>query len=228
MKTMIAAIAIAMLLAATIVGQTKPNFQQSQKQNSIALKRYEWKSRTQIQKDGETKNEQLALMSYDAEGNLQKTLIASSPEPNLPEHGLRGLIAKNKKKDFMRKIEDLRSLATAYRELTPDKFEGFLASAKVTPEEKLVRMQGYNVLQAGDSMIMWFDPVSRRQRRVEIQTALDEKPVQIISEFQDIAQGGPTFMARNLLNYAGTSLVIITQNFDYTLSKSNETAVRNR
>ena len=228
MKKSTFAVAIVGLLTATIAAQTNQKFAQAQKENAQALMQYEWKARTEIQKDGETRKDQLVLMRYDSNGELQQAVIASSPEPDLPTRGLRGLIAKNKKKDFMRKIEDLRHLVKSYSELPPDTMQRFMATAKVTPEQNLVRLTGFDLLQSGDSMTIWIDATSKRQRRIEIQTAMDEKPVQIVSEFQDIAPTGPTYMARNQVNYSGTSLVIITQNFDYTLARQSESAAVNR
>jgi hypothetical protein len=228
MKKSTLAVAIVGLMTATIAAQTNQKFAQAQKENARALMQYEWKSRTQIQRDGETKKDQLVLMRYDSNGELQQSVIASTPEPDLPTKGLRGLIAKNKKKDFMRKIEDLRHLVKSYSELTPDTMQRFMTTAKVTPEQNLVRLMGYDVLQSGDSMTIWIDTISKKQRRVEIQTAMDEKPVQIVSDFQDVTASGPTYMARNQVNYSGTSLVIITQNFDYTLTKQSESAAANR
>jgi hypothetical protein len=214
-------------MTATIVAQTNQKFAQAQKENARGLMQYEWKSRTEIQKDGETKKDQLVLMRYDSNGELQQAMIASAPEPDLPTKGLRGLIARNKKKDFMQKIEDLRHLVKSYSTLPAEPMQRFMATANVTPEQALVRLRGYDVLQAGDSMTIWIDPMSKKQRRVEIQTAMDEKPVQIVSEFQDIPNG-PTYMSRNQVNYSGASLVIITQNFDYTPLKQSENTAVNR
>jgi hypothetical protein len=223
MKTrMIAVIAAIVGLTTTIAAQTNQKLTQAQKENKLALMKYEWKSRTEIQKDGETKKDQLVQVSYDRDGNLLQATIASSPEPDLPTRGLRGLIAQNKKKDFMKKLDQLKALAKSYSDLPADKMQRFTSTAKVSTDQKLIRIQGYDVLQAGDSLTMWVDPMSQRQRRIEIMTALDSKPVSIVSEFQDI-QGGPTYMARNQVSY-GNSLVIITQNFDYTLKSVAQTS----
>jgi G3E family GTPase len=226
MKKLTFTVAIVGLITATIAAQTNQKLAQAQKENARALMQYEWKSRTEIQKDGETKKDQLVLMRYDSNGELQQAVIASSPEPDLPTRGLRGLIARNKKNEFMKKIEDLRHLVKSYSE--PETMQRFMATAKVTPEQNLVRLKGFDVLQSGDSMTIWIDMISKKQRRIEIQTAMDEKPVQIVSEFQDISPTGPTYMSRNQVNYSGTSLVIITQNFDYTLAKQSESAAVNR
>jgi hypothetical protein len=82
-----------------------------------------------------------------------------------------------------------------------------------------VRIEGRDVLQPGDSMTVFLDAVSRKQRRIEIQTSLDQRPVRIVSEFQDLTQG-PTYMARSQVSYDGSSIVIVTENFDYTRTET--------
>jgi len=123
-------------------------------------------------------------------------------------------------------FEDLRHLVKSYSE--PDTMQRFMATAKATPEQNVVQLKAYDVIQSGDSMTIWLDMISKKQRRVEIQTSMNEKPVKIVSEFQGIGPSGPTYMSRNQVNYSGTSLVIITQNFDYTLSKQSESAALNQ
>jgi len=223
MKRPLSIVAIATVITCSIAAQTGQRMANTQKENARALMKYEWKSRTEIIKDGETKTDQLALMSYDTDGNLQKTVIASSPEPDLPTKGLRGLIVQNKKKDFMRKLDELRTLAKSYSELTPDKMQRFMTSASIANDQQLIRIKGFDVLRSGDSMTLWVDPMSQRQRRVEITTELDDKPVRIVSEFQEVSKNGPTYLAHSKTSY-GSSLTIITQNFDYTIAKSAETA----
>jgi hypothetical protein len=226
MKKSSLAVAMVGLMTATVAAQTNQKFAQAQKENARALMQYEWKSRTEIQRDGETRKDQLVLMRYDSNGELQQAVIATTPEPDLPTRGLRGLIARNKKKDFMEKVEDLRHLVKSYSE--PDTMQRFMATAKVTPQQSMVQLKAYDVIQSGDSMTIWVDMMTKKQRRVEIQTSMNEKPVKIVSEFHDIGPSGPTYMSRNQVNYSGTSLVIITQNFDYTLSKHSESAALNQ
>lgn len=213
------ALPFVLLAAVAISGQMDRQFVQAQQQNALALKQHEWRSRTEIQKDGETKKVQLALMRYDHHGNLQKTVISSTPEPDLPKFGLRKVVAQKKLHEFRDKVEALGALARSYSELPPDRMQRYLATSTITPElttqHRLVRIEGRDVLQAGDSMTVFIDAVSRKQRRVEIQTTLDQKPVRIVSEFQDLAQVGPTYMARSQVNYDGSSVVIVTENFDY-------------
>lgn len=207
-----------LLAAVAINAQVDRQFAQSQQQNSLALRTYQWTSRMEIQKDGETKKVQISEMHYDNAGNVQKRVVSSTPEPDLPKFGIRRLVGQKKLGDFKEKIEQLGALAQSYGQLSPETMQRFMSNASITPEltaqHKLIRIEGRNVLQPGDAMTIFVDAVSRKQRRVEIQTSLDRKAVQIVSEFQDLPQG-PTYMARSQVSYEGNSLVIVTENFDY-------------
>ena len=218
MKRIIVGVALLWLAAVSVPAQTNEKMAQAAA-NVAALRQYQWKSRTEIQKDGETKNVQVTLMRYDSNGELQKTPVSGTPEPDLPKFGLRKRIAQKKLKEFRERVHELGALAISYSELSPEQMQRFMATASMTAEreqqQKLIRIDGQNILQPGDSMTMWIDPISRKQRRVEIQTVLDGKPVRIFSEFQDIPNGGPTYMALSRVNYNGGNVVIITENFDY-------------
>lgn len=211
-------IALLLLTAVAFPAQMDSKIAQAQQQNAAALRQYTWKSRTEIRKDGETKNVQLAFMRYDNDGWLQKTPISSTPQQQLPTRGLRGLIAQKKKEDFVEAVERLGNLAKSYSELRPEQMQRFMATASVTPEmnqqQKLFRITGSGVLQPSDSMTIWVDAVTRKQKRVEIRTTLERKPVRIVSEFQDLPMG-PTYMARSVVDNPGEGLTLMTENFDY-------------
>ncbi len=209
------AIPLALFAAVTITAQIDNRNARRQPDNPAALRQYEWTSRTEIRKDGETKRVEVASMRYDGNGQLQKTIIGATPEPDLPKFGLRHRIAKHKLEDFREKIASLAALAKSYADLSPDRKQRFMTTAAVTPEKKLLRLEGRDVLQTGDSMTIFLDVVSRKQRRVQIQTTFANKPVRIVSEFADLPDG-PTYMARSDVSYDGNSIGIITENFDYT------------
>src|SRR6185503_12739094 len=143
----------------------------------------------------------------------QMTVITKSPEPDLPKFGLRKAIAEKKVAEFKETVQQLGDLARSYAELSPEQMQRFMASGKVTPEVttegKLVRVDGRDVLHSGDWMTIWTDPTSRKQRRVQIETVFDKKPVVIVSEFQDLPQGGPTFMAVSRVSYDDGAVVIV-------------------
>jgi len=213
---LLAAIILAACAAVSAQQQSK-NFSQAQQENAKRLRQYSWKSRTEISKGGETKSTQLYLVRYDVEGNLQQILL-SGTSAQIPTHGLRGLIAKKKKADFLELLDGLKASAKSYGNLPPEKMQRFMTTASVTPEKttqgSLIRLQGRDVLEQGDTMTVWLDAATRRQRRVEIQTTYDKKPLRIVSEFKDLT-GGPTYLARSVVDYPSREATITTENFEY-------------
>jgi hypothetical protein len=213
---------IAMMLVSSLVvpaqapAQLKEMFARAQQQNAQALKQYAWKSRNEVRKNGESKSTQVFLMQYDAAGNLQKSQIGGSAPPSMPKGPILGRIAEKKREEFIELITGLRRQVEAYNQLPPEKMQAFLASAIITAQlnQVMIQIQGQNVLQRGDSMSIWLDTKTRKQRRVEINTFLENSPVKAVIEFGDLP-AGPTYMARTVVEYPKESLQLITENFDY-------------
>lgn len=230
MKTLLLGVGMGafMLSALTAPAQTNQKPAQVAQANTTALRQYQWKRRTEVQRKGETKNVQVALVRYDAQGQMQTTPLSGTPEPDLPKFGLRKAIAEKKYKEFKETVRQLGEVARSYGELAPDQMQKFMAGAAVSPEvvagQQLIRAEGHNVLHAGDSMTVWIDAGSSKQRRVEIQTVLDGKPVRIVSEFKDISPSGPTYLSVSRINYDDGSIGIVTENFDHEIARK-ETAV---
>lgn len=198
-------------------GQQDQKFAQAQKQNAQALRQYTWKSRTEIRKEGEVKNTKLFMSRYAPDGTQVQVLL-DEDSARLPKFGIRGAIARKKKEEAGKLIEALQQLAKSYGELPPAKMQEFMSKATVRLEtnapQPLLRLEATGVLQANDSMIVWIDANTRRQRRIEINSSYDEKPVRIVSEFKDLA-GGPTYMARSVVDYPREELTLTVENFDY-------------
>ena len=222
MKTMLLCVGLGALIglcALTTPAQTQPKPASTAQANAAALRQYQWKLRTEVQRKGETKSAQVALVRFDANGQMQTTPISKTPEPDLPKFGLRKAIAEKKFKEFKETVQQLGDLARAYANLSPEQMQHFMTAASLTPEisgeQKLVRAAGHDVFQNGDTMTVWLDAVSRKQRRVEIQATYEGKPVRIVSEFRDLPQGGPTYLATSRVMYDDGEVVIVTTNFDH-------------
>jgi hypothetical protein len=207
-------------------GQQDQKFAQAMKQNALALRQYTWKSQTEIRKDGEIKATKLYSSRYAADGTIVQLLLEES-SAKLPKFGIRGMVARKKKQEATELVDALQRLAKSYGELPPAKMQQFMTSAKATLEtntpQPLLRLEAANVLQPGDSMIVWVDANTRRQRRIEINSSFDAKPVRIVSEFRDLPNG-PTYMARSVVDYPGEELTLTMQNFDYEDMVSEEGA----
>jgi regulator of protease activity HflC (stomatin/prohibitin superfamily) len=187
------------------------------KQNAAALQQYTWKSQTQIRKEGDVKATKLYSNRYAADGTVVQLLLQEE-SAKLPKFGIRGMVAKKKKAEAQELVEALQRFAKSYGELPPAKMQEFMKTANATLEtnaaEPLLRLESTNILQPGDSMIVWLDANTRRQRRVEINSTFDEKPVRIVTEFRDLPNG-PTYVARSVVDYPREELTLTMENFDY-------------
>jgi len=200
-----------------VYGQQDQKFALAAKQNAMALHQYTWKSQTQIRKEGEVKATKLYTSRYAADGSIVQLLI-DEHSAKLPKFGIRGMVARKKKEEVQKMIEALQQLAKSYGELPPAKMQEFMKTAKATLEtnapQPLLRLESTDVLQPGDSMIVWLDANTRRQRRVEINSTLDAQPVRIVTEFRDLPNG-PTYVARSVVDYPREELTLTMENFDY-------------
>jgi hypothetical protein len=198
--------------------QVSERFIETQRENALALRKYEWKSRVEVRRDGETKSAQLFLMRYGADGNLQKTPIGGTQPAELPRMPLRRIVAKKKTKEVQQVVTELGDLAQSYANLPPERMQALLGTANViTPlvgAKDAVQVQAKNVLKDGDSLTLWIDSATHQQRRVEITTFLDEKPVMLVTEFRSLPQG-PTYAARVVVEYPSEQLQLITDAFDF-------------
>ena len=192
-------------------------FAQAMKQNAQALRQYTWKSRSEVRKEGDVKSTKLFLTRYAADGTQVQVLL-DEDSAKLPKFGLRGMIAKKKKEEAGKLIQALQALAKSYGELPPAKMQEFMSKATVRLEQNtpqpLLRLEATDVLQPNDSMIVWLDANTRRQRRIEINSTYDAKPVRIVSEFKDLP-GGPTYMVCSVVDYVSEELTLTVENFDH-------------
>jgi outer membrane lipoprotein-sorting protein len=204
--------------------QQEQKLAQAMKQNQAALQQYTWKSQTQIRKEGEIKATKLFSNRYSANGEVVQLLIEEQ-SARLPKFGIRGMVAKKKKEEATKLIDALQRFAKSYAELPPAKMQEFMKTAKVTLEtnapQPLLRLEATNVLQPRDSMVVWLDANTRRQRRIEINSTFDGSAVRIVTEFKDLPDG-PTYLARSVVDYPQEELTLTMENFGYELLGEDE------
>src|SRR5215813_11406303 len=193
--------------------QMQQQFLKAQRDNAEAMKQYVWKSRTEVKKNGESKSTQLFLMRYDLNGTLQKTPIGAGTQPDIPTRGLRGRVAKKKVREIHETVEDLTNLVRSYSHLPPAKMQDFLVGRTVGGSRD-IQVQGKNVLQTGDSITIWIDPDTHKQKRMEIMTSMESKPVRATSDFKNLSDGF-NYVARSVIDYPAEQLQLVSENFDY-------------
>ena len=202
---------------------TKQKFAQAQKENAAAMHRFTWKSRTELKLKGESKKVKVEQVRYGADGQLQKiTLEESSPAPEEQKRGRRGgrlkqKVIENKKEEFADLMQQLVVVAQSYGHIPPVQLQAFLKNAQFSmgkgTYEGTIQITGMGALNPQDSMNIWIDKQTLMMRRIEISTLLDQKPVQMTSEYIQMTNG-PNFQSRATLEYPAKQIQVTVANFD--------------
>jgi hypothetical protein len=200
-------------------GGAKEKFQQAQKQNATAQRQYTWMSRTELFLKGESKNEKVESVHYNNQGQLEKTVVESTPQQQDQGGGrLKQHIIEKKKKEFQELMEGLGDLAQSYAHLTPDQMQALAQNASISQGQGdmqgTMRIQSTNVVVQGDTMTLWVDPQTFLFRQVQIDSIYDKKPMNLSVEFQDLPNG-PTVPARTTLDYPDKKVRVLIENSEY-------------
>ena len=216
---------IVLFLSSTDAAAQQMEFAQAQKANQAALRQYTWKSRTELRLNGESKNVRLEQVRYGFDGQLQKTQIggAGDSDAGRGERGraggpIRQRVIARKKEEFQELMNDLAMLAGSYAHLSPSQLQTFGKQATFSKgrsgEGGSIRIQGRDVVVAGDEMVVWVDPLSYTIRRVEIRTTLEAAPVHVVADYRSL-DNGLSYQARSILRYPEKHMELTVENFDY-------------
>jgi len=196
------------------------------KANAQALKAFVWQQRMQLQLKGETKKTTLHQMNYDLNGNLQKTLLSEQPAPDSsppPSGGrLRGRVKQKvvakKTGEFKDMMEGISSLVKSYTELAPQQLQSALNQAAFSAGQGdmtgSVQIQMANLLQQGDSLIIWIDQGTLLFRKIAIVSSYDQKPVTATANYA-MLPSGQVYMAQAIVNYPAKQVVVEIDNLNY-------------
>ncbi len=180
------------------------------------LRRYSWTERSSVVVDGAMRGTMLSRVRCDADGMFVE--IPAGPQAQGGSPSLQRSAKKHKKVAELDR--GLRELIAAYTRFTPQQMREVFARASIFPlageSAGLIRVEARNVVRQGDRMMIWADSLTHRARRFEIVTSREGKPVNVVTEFQDLPDG-PTHPARTVVRTEsrGKPLVITTERFDH-------------
>lgn len=208
------------LLAPAAAAQDLIRFAERFRDNQHALRSYGWKSRTEIELDGQSQKVQLFEMRYDSDGRLQKTLV--SEEDGSSKSG--GPVRRRRTGKKQKKLQELQTTLTeliqSYVRPDPDAAARLFADATVWEGsgrvEGVTRVRARNVLRQGDEISLWLDSVTRIPQKYQILTSSEGEPVKVTAEFRAL-QDGPFYPARITVEteLKEKRLLMKTENFDY-------------
>jgi hypothetical protein len=200
------------------------------KSNAEALKAFSYQQRMQLQLKGETKKVTLTQMSYDMNGNLQKTQISENPPPDAqqqPSGGRRGgrlkqAVVAKKTGEFKEMMGGIADLVKSYTELPPDRLQAALKQAIFSDGQGdmagSVQILMRNVNQNGDSMTIWIDRTAMLFRRAVIATTYEGNPVTTTANYA-MLPSGEVYMGQAILTYPKKEVVVQIDNSDYQKSQ---------
>lgn len=190
------------------------------KANTQALKAFSYQQRLQLQLKGETKKVTLNQITYDMNGNVQRTLLSEQPPADAQPSGgrLKRRIVAKKTGEFKNMMEDISALVKSYTELPPEQLQASLKQASISAGEGdlagAVQIAMHNVIQNGDSMTIWIDRTTMLFRRAVIATTYDGNPVTTTANYNTL-QSGQVHMAQAVLNYPKKKVVVQIDNSNY-------------
>jgi hypothetical protein len=177
------------------------------KANAQALRAFSYQQRMQLQLKGETKKVTLNQMSYDINGNLQKTLLSEQPPAGAQPSEM---------------MEEVSALVRSYTELSPERLQASLKHAAFSAGQGdmdgSVQIVMQNVIQKGDSITIWIDRTTMLYRRALIATTYEGNPVTTTANYATLTSG-EGHMAQAILNYAKKEVVVQIDNSNYQRSQ---------
>ncbi len=194
------------------------------KANTQALKAFSHQQRMQLQLKGETKKVTLSQISYDMNGNQQKTQLSEQPPADQEPSGgrLKRRVVEKKTGEFKQTMEEIRSLVMSYTELPPDQLKAALQKAAFMEGQGdmagSIQIQMAGVVQPGDSMTIWIDKQALLFRRITIATTYEGNPVTTTANYT-MLPSGQVYMGQAILNYPKKEVVVEIDNLNYQASQ---------
>ena len=194
------------------------------KANAQALKAFGYQQRTQLQLKGETKKITLNQMSYDMNGNLQKTMLSEQPPAGAQPSGgrIKRRVVARKTGEFKEMMEEITALVKSYTELSPERLKDSLKQAAFSAGQGdmdgSVQIVMQNVIQNGDSITIWIDRTTMLYRRAQIATTYEGNPVTTTANYATLTSG-EGYMAQAILNYTKKEVVVQIDNSNYQRSQ---------
>ena len=189
---------------------------EARRANAALMHQYTWNSRVEIISEGQVKDTRIDLVSYDPNGQLQRTLLNDQSAP-LPRGFLRRSIAEDKKKEMEEYLTGLHGLLELYTLPTTGKILDFISAATVGGPDAngLLTLTGQNVVQPGDNLTLWVNPFTRHVRKMQVNTSFQGSEVQLTATFATLAASGLNYASFAEAMVPDKQLSVQVQNFDY-------------
>ncbi|MBP7147676.1 MAG: hypothetical protein KBD01_09035 [Acidobacteria bacterium] len=183
-------------------------------QNAALMRNYSWKMRVEVTVKGDSRPASLYQVRYDANGELQKTLLTPPADPQ-KKRGLRGAIQKNKTEEFRDWAGQLSELVKRYMAPTAGEMMDFYAKATMRPgPDGTAEMSAGDFVSQGDKVTFWVDKAANRPLRFHFATTLDEDPVEGKVKY-GLRDDGLQYPEHIVISVPAKKVSAIIETFDY-------------
>ncbi len=212
-------------IAATIIGvsmpvvsQESPNLQAlgaGLRQNLEELQNYTCQSKITFWVDGVQRRVDVYKIRYDENGWLQRTQIGGETAKGEVRGPDGKKLSKKQHEAALEFVTKARTQLTAY--LSPLFAEKAVATATVTVDGDVFRLESRDVVNSGDTVVVEFSTATQEPKTLHATATIEGSPMELDVTFQ-VLDFGPFCPAKSVTttSWNGIKLQITTENSDYS------------
>ena len=186
--------------------------------NATTVRQYSWKMRVDWIVKGESEKTSLYEMSFDADGQLQRTSIEEGEEEKKSRSPLlRG--RQEKIYETRALIGSLTYTTNSYLFSVPTNLRPFMGMAQVSKDTGVrggaFRIEGTNYLQVGDVVQIWVDKNTHKPVKAKVNTRYNGNPLLISADHYKGLPDGPNYPARITATDLKNNIRMVIENSDF-------------
>lgn len=189
-------------------------FSQVWKTSEATRKKYSWKAKTEVIRDGKVMQVLIEEFSYGSDGRQIRKIISNQEAP-LPSTFIIRQVAEDQKKKIIAFMSELRPFLEKYALIDDGKRHAFFSSAKMgTPDANgQLLVSGSDVFAKGDELKWWIDTKFYTITRATISTTFKDTRAEFSATYYLLP--GLNYMVHALIRIPSKDMVIKLQYYDF-------------
>ena len=209
---------VALISATIFSGQGNEQFTQVLADNEKLVREYTYKQRTEVKYNGEEKVVRISQVRFEANGK-REVVPTDDPENDttsekLPKGPLRHAKAKAQQDKLRDYAERLAQLFEGYLPVNPQKLRSSFSAAQNEAQANDVALTFTNYLKSGDRIVLFLDSGTRKLKRIEITSSLDDDAVTGLAQMAS-APNGARYPSRTEIKSPSKKLEIVRTEYDF-------------
>ena len=191
---------------------------ESAARNQAALRQYTWTENTQISLKGEVKKQQVNQCQYGPDGQVQKTLISSSPSQQPSGRRLKEHVVEKKVDEMKDYMQSVAALIHQYVPPDPQKIQAAAAAGNVSvsPQAGLLSLVIKNYAEPQDSVTLGFNTAAKKIGTYSVQSYLgQEKDAVTLNVTFATLPDGTSYPQQTVLDATAKQIQVTTTSSNY-------------